>query len=84
MRSLHSEIGASMLDEHIVLFETAGIKQFFQPLPGGKFAFGVLRFDAFFSSAKAGSLSSGYQLLDFFFLNVHTLFFVIFAGLLEP
>ena len=42
----HAEIGAAMLDEHVVFLEGIGVEQDFQPLARGELALGVLRLDA--------------------------------------
>src|SRR4029079_12581686 len=33
---VHAEVGAIMLDEHVIFFETAGIEKDAQALPGGQ------------------------------------------------
>jgi hypothetical protein len=51
---LHAEVGAIVLDEHVIFFEAAGIEQDAQALAGGQPALGVLRCDPLFAPAQSG------------------------------
>src|SRR5205823_3254528 len=58
----HPEVGAIVLDEHVIFFEAAGIEQHAEALAGGQPPFGVLRGDALFAAAEAGKLAPLFEL----------------------
>ncbi len=60
----HPEVGAAMLHEHVILFETARVQQHLQALAGRFLAFGVLGFDALFAAAQTGFGTAFHQFLD--------------------
>jgi hypothetical protein len=61
---LHPEVGAIMLDEHVIFFEAAGIEQDRQPLASGQPALGVLRRDPLLAAAAPRQLAPRLELLD--------------------
>ena len=62
----HAEIDAAVLDEHVGLFERAGVEQELQPLARGELAALVLRLDATRAAAHARTLALGLELLQNF------------------
>ena len=60
----HAEIGAAMLDEHVDLFERAGIEQQLQALARRQLAAFVLRRDPPGTAARSGGLPLGVELLE--------------------
>ena len=61
---LHPEVGAIMLDEHVIFFELAGIEQDAEALAGGQPTLGVLRRDALLAAAQPGQFAALLQFLD--------------------
>ncbi len=61
---IHAEIGALMLNEHVVFFEAAFIQQHFDTLPRAELAFGVLAFDSCSATALTGLFAFGFQRFD--------------------
>ena len=51
---IHAEIVASVLDEHVELFERAFVQQEVNPFARGKLALRVLRVDALLAAAGSG------------------------------
>ena len=51
----HAKVGATVLDEHVPLFEGALVEQDFDALTRREFAFGVLSVNALLATAHAGS-----------------------------
>ena len=68
---LHTEVGATMQLEHIILFETASVYQHFDTLTSGIFATCMLLLDGFLATAKASLFALGDQLLNLFYLFAH-------------
>ncbi len=64
MRFIHAEIDAIMFDIHVDLFKTAFIQQYFDPLPRGQLALGVLRVDAALTAAQPSGVALGFQLFN--------------------
>ena len=54
---VHVEVGAAMLDEHVVFLEGIRIHQHVDALARGELALGVLRFDAHLAAALAGAVA---------------------------
>src|SRR5206468_779653 len=61
---LHAEVGATVLDEHVPLFEGVGVEQQLDALARGQLALAVLRFDALLAAAEPGLRALGLELLD--------------------
>ena len=61
---LHAEVGASVLDEHVPLFEGAFIKQQLQSFTRGELALFVLGFDTLEASSQAGCLALFLELIQ--------------------
>ena len=61
---LHPEVGAIMLDEHVIFFEAAGIEQHRQALAGSQAALGMLGRDPFLAAAKPRQLAASFELFD--------------------
>ncbi len=60
----HAEVDATMLDEHVPLFERAGIHQELDPFASGEFALGMLGFDTALAAAHFGGRSLCRQFSD--------------------
>jgi hypothetical protein len=71
MLLLHSEVRAAVLDEHVIFFETAFVKEQGEPLAGSHLSFLMLGIDPFLASAQAGGFTSGDQFFDVFLLDAH-------------
>ena len=71
VRSIHSEVGASVLDEHVELFETAGIQQKGETLARRQLALRVLGVDTFLPATEPGFFAPFDQFFDLFLLNIH-------------
>jgi hypothetical protein len=68
---VHTEVGATVLDEHIEFFETACIEETLEALPCGEFSFLVLGVDALLSATEPGRSPAFYKFVDFVLLYVH-------------
>ena len=60
----HAKFVAVMFDKHVDLFKTAFIQQYFDPLPRGQLALGVLRVDAALTAAQPSGVALGFQLFN--------------------
>ena len=60
----HAEIGAIMLDEHVIFFEAVGVEQHRNPLAGGEPALGVLRCNTLGAAAEPRRFAPSLQLFD--------------------
>ena len=70
-RLFHTEIRATVLDEHVEFLETSFVKKHCYSFAGREFAFGVLGVDSFLTAAHAGFRPALHEFLDFFLLNTH-------------
>jgi len=60
----HAEVGAIMLNEHVIFFEATGIEQHAQPLSRSQPSLGMLRIDALLTAAHAGRVAPLLKLFD--------------------
>jgi len=60
----HTKVGAAVGHEHVEFFERPIIKQQINAFACRQFAFGMLRCDPFFTTAKAGGFTTGLKLLQ--------------------
>ena len=68
---VHAEMGAAVLYEHIIFFETAFVQKQGDAFPRCELAFLMLGFHAFLSAAQPGFGPPVDQFLDVLLLNVH-------------
>ena len=73
MGLVHSEIGAAVLNEHVVLLEAAFVEEHGNPFPRRVFPFLMLGIDSFLTSAHARFGPALYKFFDFFLLDTHNI-----------
>jgi len=66
----HPKVGATVLDEHVPLFEAVFVQQNLEAFPCREFPFGVLLGDSRFSAAEARGFALPLELLDHVFHGV--------------
>jgi hypothetical protein len=69
--ALHAEIGAAVLDEHVVFLERALVEQHVEPLARRQLALGVLRVDPLLPAAEPGFRAALLQLFENFLHFLH-------------
>ena len=62
--SLHAEVGAAVLDEHVPFLERIGVEQQLDALARGELALGVLGVDALLAAAEPGAGALLFELFD--------------------